>query len=225
MKSALLVDSEPAVSEILEEILKSEGMEAVTLASASDAADYAQARKFDVVFVDSSSPVSDGIELTRKIRGTTRNYRTPIVMITTPKYTGFLTEGFQAGVSFMVYKPIDRTRLVRLVRVMQGAIENEIRRFRRVPAAVKMLIRNGDDEFEAATINLSLNGALVRAPRVFPLGTLLKTHVFLAPTDPVIGHAVVMRTVSNDQMGIQFDGLALSESMRLQDYLLRLLPL
>ncbi|HZP32540.1 MAG TPA: response regulator [Candidatus Acidoferrales bacterium] len=225
MKSALLVDSEPAVSEVLQEILKSEGMEAVTLASASDAADYAQARKFDVVFVDSSSPVSDGIELTRKIRGTSRNHRTPIVMITTPKYTGFLTEGFQAGVSFMVYKPIDRTRLVRLVRVMQGAIENEIRRFRRVATEVRMLIRNGDDELEGATINLSLNGALIRAPRVFPRGTLLKTHVFLAPADPVIGHAVVMRTVSNDRMGIQFDGLALSESMRLQDYLLRLLPL
>jgi DNA-binding response OmpR family regulator len=224
MKSALLVDSEPAISEVLREILKSEGMEAVTLASADDAADYAQARKFDVVFVDSSSPVSDGIELTRKIRGTSRNQRTPIVMITTPKYTGFLTEGFEAGVSFMVYKPIDRIRLVRLVRVMQGAIENEIRRFRRVVTEVKMLIRSGDDEVEAATIDLSLNGALVRAPHVFPRGTLLKTQLFLAPTEPVIGHGVVMRTVSDDCMGIQFDGLTLSESLRLQDYLLRLLP-
>jgi CheY-like chemotaxis protein len=199
-------------------------MEAVTLASASDAADYAQSRKFDVVFVDSSSPVSDGIELTRKIRGTSRNHRTPIVMITTPKYAGFLTEGFQAGVSFMVYKPIDRTRLVRLVQVMQGAVENEIRRFRRVATEVKMLIRSGDEEVEASTINLSLNGALVRAPRVFPRGSLLKTQLFLTPAQPVIGHAVVMRSVSENQMGIQFDGLALGESLRLQDYLLRLLP-
>jgi len=64
MRAALLVDSEPPVSEILQEILKSEGMEAVMLASGSDAADCAQGQKFDVVFVDSSSPVSDGIELT-----------------------------------------------------------------------------------------------------------------------------------------------------------------
>jgi CheY-like chemotaxis protein len=59
-----------------------------------------RAQKFDVAFVDSSSPVSDGIELTRKIRGTGFNRKTPIVMITTPKYTGFLTEGFEAGTSF-----------------------------------------------------------------------------------------------------------------------------
>lgn len=224
MKSALLVDSEPPICDLLQEILKSEGMQAVTLASASEAAGYVCAQKFDVVFVDSSSPVSDGIELTRKIRGSGYNRRTPIVMITTPKYTGFLTEGFEAGASFMVYKPIDRTRLLRLVRVMQGAIENEIRRFRRVAVQVKALVRSGNDEVEAATIDLSLNGALVRAQRVFPRGASVKINLFLGPTEPVVGHGSVMRTVSDNQMGIQFDGLSFNESARLQDFLLPLIP-
>ncbi len=224
MKSALLVDSEPPVCDLLQEILKSEGMQAVTLASASEAVGYASAQKFDVVFVDSSSPVSDGIELTRKIRRSGHNRRTPIVMITTPKYTGFLTEGFEAGASFMVYKPIDRTRLLRLVRVMQGAIENEIRRFRRVQVQVKALIRSGNDELEAATIDLSLNGALVRAQRIFPRGAPVKINLFLGPLEPVVGHGSVMRTVNDTQMGIQFDGLSFNESARLQDFLLPLIP-
>jgi len=224
MKSALLVDSEPPVCDLLQEILKSEGMQAVTLASASEAVGYASAQKFDVVFVDSSSPVSDGIELTRKIRRSGHNRRTPIVMITTPKYTGFLTEGFEAGASFMVYKPIDSTRLLRLVRVMQGAIENEIRRFRRVPVQVKALIRSGNDELEAATIDLSLNGALVRAQRIFPRGAPVKINLFLGPLEPVVGHGSVMRTVNDTQMGIQFDGLSFNESARLQDFLLPLIP-
>ena len=222
MKSALLVDSEPPTCELLQEILKSEGMEAVTLASASQAAAYAHAQRFDVVFVDSSSPVSDGIELTRKIRSSGYNRRTPIVMITTPKYAGFLTEGFEAGASFLVYKPIDRTRLLRLVRVMQGAIENEIRRFRRVPVEVKALIRSGNDEVEAATIDLSLNGALVRARRIFPQGSSVRISLFPGSSEPVVGRGSVMRTVSSDQMGIQFDGLSFSESARLQDFLLPL---
>lgn len=224
MKSALLVDSEPPICELLQEILKSEGMEAVTVASGSQAADYAGARKFDVVFVDSSSPLSDGIELTRKIRASGYNRRTPIVMITTPKYAGFLTEGFEAGASFLVYKPIDRTRLLRLVRVMQGAIENEIRRFRRVAVEVKARLKNGDDEVEAATIDLSLNGALVRAQRIFPRGSAVKINLFVAPLEPIVGHGQVMRTVSDNQMGIQFDGLSFGESSRLQEFLLRLIP-
>jgi DNA-binding response OmpR family regulator len=220
MKSALLVDGQPPICELLQEVLKAEGLEAITLASASEAVDYARSQKFDVVFVDSSSPVSDGIELTRQIRSTGYNCRTPIVMISTPKYTGFLTEGFEAGASFLVYKPIDRMRLVRLVRVTQGAIDNEIRRFRRVAVEVKAHVKCGEEEVEAATIDLSLNGALVRAPRIFPRGSAVKISLFPGSTEPVVGHGSVMRTVSNDQMGIQFSGLSFSESTRLQDFLL-----
>lgn len=222
MKSALIVDGEPPIGGILEEVLKSEGMEAVTSVPGSEAADCVRAQKFDVVFVDSSSPLSDGIELTRKIRSSGYNHKTPIVMITTPKYTGFLTEGFEAGASFVVYKPIDRTRLLRLIRLMQGVIENEIRRFRRVSVEVKALIQSGGDEVQAATVDLSLNGALVRAERVFPRGSSVKINLFLAPMHPVVGHGLVMRTVNDNQMGIQFDGLSFSESTRLQDFLLPL---
>lgn len=223
MKSALLVDSDPPISGLLQEILKSEGMEAVTLANASQAADYARAQKFDVVFVDSSSPVSDGIELTRKIRGSGFNSKTPIVMITTPKYTGFLTEGFEAGASFLVYKPLDRTRLLRLVRVTQGAIENEIRRFRRVAVELKARVKCGTDEIDAATIDLSLDGALVRADRVFPRGLPVEISLFLGEKEPLVGQGSVKRTVNNNRMGIQFDGLSHTESTRLQDFLLQLI--
>lgn len=223
MKSALLVDSDPPIRGILQEILKSEGMDAVTLANASQAADYARAQKFDVVFLDSSSPVSDGIELTRKIRGSGYNRKTPIVMITTPKYTGFLTEGFEAGASFLVYKPLDRMRLLRLVRVTQGAIENEIRRFRRVAVELKARIKGGAEEIDAATIDVSLDGLFVRVQHVFPQGMPVKVSLFLGENEPLVGLGSVKRTVENDRMGIQFDGLPASESTRLQDFLLPLI--
>src|SRR4029077_5808107 len=42
MKSALIVDGEPSIGGILEEVLKSEGMETVTMAHGSEAADYAR---------------------------------------------------------------------------------------------------------------------------------------------------------------------------------------
>ena len=220
MKSALLVDGEPPIRELLQDVLKSAGMEAVTLASGSEAEEFARARKFDVVFVDSSAPLSDGIELTRKIRRSGYNHKTPIVMISSPKYMGFLTEGFDAGVSFLVYKPIDRTRLLRLVRVTQGAIDNEIRRFRRVPVEVRASVRCGIDEVDASTIDLSLNGALLRAGRIFPSGSAVKLSLFLGQKSPVTGEGSVMRTVGDNQMGIQLDGLPIEESSRLQDFLL-----
>ncbi len=220
MKSALVVDGEPPIRELLQEVLKAEGMEAVTMASGSEAAEFAHAQKFDVVFVDSSSPLSDGIELTRKIRRSGYNHKTPIVMISSPKYMGILTEGFEAGVSFLVYKPIDRTRLLRLVRVTQGAIENEIRRFRRVRGGEGRgpVWRSGGRRRDR---HLSLNGALLRARRIFPRGSAIKVSLFLGQNSPVIGDGSVMRTVGENQMGIQLDGLPFEESSRLQDFLLR----
>jgi CheY-like chemotaxis protein len=160
-----------------------------------------RAQKFDVAFVDSSSPVSDGIELTRKIRGTGFNRKTPIVMITTPKYTGFLTEGFEAGTSFLVYKPLDRTRLLRLVRVTQGAVENEIRRFRRVAVELKARVTGGTEEIEAVTVDVCLDGALLRANRVFPQGMPVQISLFLGETDTVVGHGSVKRTVDTVTSG------------------------
>jgi DNA-binding response OmpR family regulator len=97
MKSALIVDGEPPIGEILQEILKSEGTKEVTMARGSEAADYARAQKFDAIFVDSSSPLSDGIEFTRNIRSSGYNQRTPIVMITSPKYTGFSPKASRPG--------------------------------------------------------------------------------------------------------------------------------
>jgi PilZ domain len=105
---------------------------------------------------------------------------------------------------------------------MEGVIENEMRRFRRVAVEVKALVESGGDQVAAATIDLSLNGALVRAERIFPSGSSVKINLFVGPTQPVVGHGLVMRTVNNNQMGIQFEGLSFSESTRLQDFLLPL---
>jgi DNA-binding response OmpR family regulator len=222
MKYALVVDGEPRMCELIEEVLKSEGMDAITLAYGEEAADYAQVRKFDVIFVDSSSPLSDGIALTRKIRGSGFNSKTPIVMITSSIYSGVLTEGFEAGVSILVYKPIDKARLLRLVRVTQGAIENEIRRFRRVPVQVRALVRYGEVEIDAMTIDLSLNGTLVRAQQLFPRGSSVQVRLFLDPAEALVVNGSVARTAKNDEMGIQLEALRSYESARLQEFLLPL---
>lgn len=51
----------------------------------------------------------------------------------------------------------------------------------------------------------------------------MKINLFLGAMEPILGRGLVMRTVSDDQMGIQFDGLSLGASSRLQDFLLRLI--
>jgi len=48
----------------------------------------------------------------------------------------------------------------------------------------------------------------------------VQVSLFLGQNSPVIGEGSVMRTVGENQMGIQLNGLPIQESSRLQDFLL-----
>jgi hypothetical protein len=62
---------------------------------------------------------------------------------------------------------------------------------------------------------------LIRAPRTVPLGSSVRVSMQLAPrAKPVIGVGSVVRLLNGNQMGIQLDQLPVSESERLQEFLL-----
>jgi CheY-like chemotaxis protein len=220
-RRALVVDGESRTCKLLEEVLLSAGIETVTMVASTEAPARLREGKFDVVLVDLSLPSSDGLALTRAIRSTGFNRTTPIVVIGDAHKRDMLTHGFAAGASFLIYKPIDRLRLARLLRVTQGAIDQERRRFQRVPVRTKVRLKAAGAETDGETIDLSMNGTLVSASRVFPTGSIVEVALFLgASPKPVTGRGSVVRVVGLDRMGIQLDGLSLNENQRLQEYLL-----
>jgi DNA-binding response OmpR family regulator len=58
-------------------ILKSAGMEALTLTRSSEAPEIIKAGKLDMVFLDLHRPSPDGIELARQMRSSRFNHMTP----------------------------------------------------------------------------------------------------------------------------------------------------
>jgi DNA-binding response OmpR family regulator len=208
---------------LIKETLGSANIETVTLTTSAEAAAQFQEEKFDVILVDLCAPPVDAAKLVHGIRLSGFNRRTPIIMISDDLRPAALSEGFKAGASFFVYKPIDRARLIRLIRVTQGTIEHEKRRFRRVAVQAKVRVKCGDKSVEGETIDLSLNGALVRASHAFPVGSPVEVSLYLlAGKPPVAGLGSIMRVVEGNQMGIQLERLPAAEIGRLQEYLLLL---
>jgi DNA-binding response OmpR family regulator len=220
---ALVVGDEEAMCALIRETLGAANIEAVTLAASTEAAALFQQEKFDVILVDLCAPPMDGAKLVQGIRLSGFNRNTPIIMISDDLRPAALSKGFKAGASFFVYKPIDRAHLMRLIRVTQGAIEQEKRRFRRIAVRVKVQVKFGDISVEGETINLSLNGMLVRASHTFPVGSPVKVSLYLlAGKPPVAGLGSITRVVAANLMGIQLEHLSAAESGRLQEYLLPL---
>jgi two-component system, chemotaxis family, chemotaxis protein CheY len=218
---ALVVGDEEAMCALIKESLGAANIEEVTLTTSAEADAKYQREKFDVILVDLCAPPVDGTKLVKGIRLSGFNRKTPIIMISDDLRPAALSEGFKAGASFFVYKPVDRAHLMRLIRVTQGTIEHEKRRFRRVPVQAKVRVKCGDRSVDGETIDISLNGTLVRASHTFPAGSQVEVSLYLlAGRPPVAALGSIMRVVEGNQMGIQLDRLPAAESGRLQDFLL-----
>jgi DNA-binding response OmpR family regulator len=224
-RRGLIVDDEPLVCQMIGKVLNSAGMEALTLTRSTEAPEILEEGKFDVVFLDLHMPYPDGIELARQMRCSGFNRTTPIVLISDDQRPSALSVGFAAGATFFLYKPIDKDRLLKLVRATQGAMEHERRRTRRVPIQSKVRLKFGEEEFEGETVNVSLSGLLVRAPRIAPIGSSLQLSWHLSQRmKPIVAAGSVVRILGGNQMGIQLDQLNFRDSDRLQEFLLHSIP-
>jgi two-component system, chemotaxis family, chemotaxis protein CheY len=224
-KRALVVEDEPAMCALIQDVLRSADIEVVTPAKSIETDLHFYEEQFDVIVIGLCAPSADGIELVRKIRKAGSNRMTPIILISDDQHPGALSRAFEAGASFFVYKPIDKGRLMSLIRAAQIASVSEKRRFRRVPVHVKVQLKSDKSEVVGETIDISPNGALIRVPHTLPLGSLVEVTLYLLDgTEPVVGLGTVVRILSNTQMGILLDRFPASEIGRLQEYLIPRIP-
>jgi DNA-binding response OmpR family regulator len=223
-RRGLIVDDEAAVCEMVGKVLTSAGLEALTMTSSSKATGLLNAGKFDMVFLDLHMAAPDGLQLARETRQSRWNRTTPIILISDDQRPSAMSVGFEAGASFFLYKPIDKDRLLKLVHAAQGAAEYGRRRTRRVALHSKVKLVHGREELEGETIDVSLNGMLIKAQRTLPAGSRVRLSLELSPkTKPIEAAGSIVRVFGGTQMGVQLDQLTVGESERLQEFLLPLI--
>src|SRR6266446_7283948 len=215
-KRAIIVDDEPATCELIEKVLTSAGIESLTVTKSKEAPEILRHGRFAVAFLDYHMDFPDGRVLARQMRASGSNRGTPIVMISDDQRPAAVAEGFEAGASFFLYKPVDKERLQKLVRATQATIESGMRT-RRVELKSRVSIRFRGQEIEGETINVSLEGMLIRAPKMVPIGSSVEVCLQMSQTaQPVVGAGSVVRIHGREEMGIHLGRLTLEESQKLQ---------
>lgn len=127
----LIVDDDPALSEMLGIVLRNENMEALFCDSGEAALARVRETKPDVVLLDLMLPGKDGIEVCREIRAESD---VPIVMLTAKTDTVDVVLGLESGADDYVVKPFKPKELVARIRA----------RLRRVDQAIPETLRIGD---------------------------------------------------------------------------------
>lgn len=224
-RRALVVDDEPATCEMIQKVLYAAGVDALTLTRSGQAPGFLEEGKFDMVFFDLHMSSPDGIELAREMRKGKSNRDTPIVLLSDDQRPCAMSQGFAAGASFFLYKPVDKVRLLKLVRATQRQMGHERRQTRRVPLSTKVRLKFGFDEILCETVDVSMNGILVNASRMIPAGSPVHVSMDLSPKmKPLVGAGSVVRIAEGNRMGIHLDRLSVGESERLQEFLLPMIP-
>jgi two-component system chemotaxis response regulator CheY len=224
-RRALVVDDQAATCELIQKVLYAAGVDALTLTRSGQAANFLEEGKFDMVFFDLHMASPDGLDLSREMRRAGFNRTTPIIMLSDDQRPSAMSQGFAAGASFFLYKPIDRERLLKLIRATQGRMDHERRQTRRIPLQSKVRLRFGFEEILCETVDVSLDGILVKAPRTLPAGSPVQVSMELTQKmKPVVGAGSVVRILGGKQMGIHLDRLPVGESERLQEFLLPMIP-
>ncbi len=224
-RRALIVDDDPAICRLIERVLTSVGIDALALTQSAEAPPILEQLRFDIAFLDFHMESPDGPELTRQMRGQGPNSMTPVVLISDDQDPHAMQQGFSAGASFFLYKPVDKDRVLRLVRADRGKIEHERRRTRRVPMKSKIQVRAAGEVIEGETVDISMEGVLVKAAKTAPVGSSVDVRLHLShQARPIIGSGAVVRLLHENQMGIHLARMPFAESQRLQEFLLPFIP-
>jgi CheY-like chemotaxis protein len=116
----LVIDDEPEIAQILEEVLSGEGHAVTTAQSGARGIELASLEPYDLVITDLGMPDVSGWEVVRRIRSHSPDL--PVVLVTGWGATLDEDETRQAGVAEVVGKPFDIQQVLRTTaRILGGS--------------------------------------------------------------------------------------------------------
>ncbi len=154
----LAVDDEIATLELFKAIVEPLGYEVVGLTDSREAAQRIMREKFDFIALDVRMPHLDGFELTRRIRQSPSNHTVPILMFTACDDIATMREGFAAGITLYIAKPLSVAKLRGLFGAARGMMIIERRRYVRLPFGADVICSAGGRRFKVRSLDLAQGG-------------------------------------------------------------------
>lgn len=130
-RKILLVDDDPAMRQVLFQLLAGEDFLVLTAASGVEAFELVNTQKFDLVLLDLSMPVEDGWETLGRLSA--QNPLLPVILITDRPNQFF--HAVASGIGALLEKPLNFTKLLHIIHnLLQEPAEERWARFMGRPA-------------------------------------------------------------------------------------------
>jgi CheY-like chemotaxis protein len=199
----LVVEDDRASLELMTEVFTALKAEVRPLSDAQTAALLVDREKFDGIFVDLEMPILNGAELAQRIRKSSWNRSTPIVILSGVEQREAMKRCFATGATFFLQMPIDKSRLVRLFHTVHGSMLENRRRYLRVPLQTPVSCVVGSRTLTGTSWNISQGGMQVEVDSLQANDTV---RLSLKLPESAVSIEAVGRVVwtKDNRQGIQF---------------------
>jgi CheY-like chemotaxis protein len=213
----LIVEDDPASLELMAEVFTSLDAEVRPLSDSQKAANVINQEKFDGIFLDLEMPNVHGFDLARRIRNSSWNKNTPIVIVTGRDERETMKQAFALGATFFLQKPVDKHKLSALFRIVRGGMLENRRRAARVPIHTEVTCEVGSRTVRGVTWNLSQGGIQLEANDLRPKDNV-RLSFRLPASNVSIEIAGTVVWAGEKRQGIQFSNVSAQNQQLIRDF-------
>jgi len=214
----LVVEDDAASLELMTEVFTSLKAEVHPLSDSQEAAVLVNKEKFDGIFLDLEMPRLHGFQLARKVRESSWNKLTPVVIVTGRDQRDSMHQAFAMGATFFLQKPVDRQKLANLFRTVRGPLFENRRRYERVPLQTEVTCSVGYRTMRGRTWNLSQGGIQIEVGSVQQDETV--TLSFVLPGSGVMIEAVgVVAWARENRQGVHFTKISPQNQQQVRNFI------
>jgi len=214
----LVVEDDIASLELMEEVFISLKADVRPVSDSQEAAVLVNREKFDGIFLDLEMPNLHGFELAQRVRKSSWNKSTPIVIVTGRDQRDTMQQSFSVGATFYLQKPVDRQKLTGLFRTIRGTLIENRRRYTRVPLQTEVTCTQESRVLRGRTWNLSQGGMQVDAGSLTP-GETIRVSFRLPSSAAAIEASGTVVWAKEGRQGIQFTGLSNQHREEIYDFI------
>jgi two-component system chemotaxis response regulator CheY len=195
LKVLVVEDHAPSL-ELITKVLSSADAQVRPMSDIEDASALVEKERFGGIFVDLQMPKVHGFEFVKRIRKSSCNKSTAIIVITGDREHRTIQSLFNQGATFFLEKPIDRLRVLRIFRAVRG--------FAHISFRAEVTYKSKGVTARGISSNLSLGEILFEAPQLRS-GDAVRLSFRLPPTNVLVdGLGKVVRLDENNRAGVRF---------------------
>jgi CheY-like chemotaxis protein len=216
----LVVEDDIANLELMTEVFTTLEAEVRPLNDSESAARAVTQENFDGIFLDLEMPKLNGFELAQKIRESSWNKLTPIVIVTGREDRDAMQQAFAIGATFFLQKPMDRQKLNNLLRTVRGTLLENRRRSARVSMQTDVSCTAGSRTLRGRSWNLSQGGMQLEVEGLKPREDV-RVSFRLPSSAVVIDASATVVWAKDGRQGILFSRAIPQQQEEIRQFIVR----